>query len=209
MTSIVPAETRRRRQLLEAAGRLFRANGFRAVTMEAIAAEAGVAKATLYSHFPNKTAIFAAVADAVTRQVADALQAELARTGGVDERIARGLIARHKTIYSLVDGSAHARELMNTRDDIARTSVARVDSQMIGALVAALREDAVFAKSAESIAKTLFKGCVGVAGLVRSVADVETEVGNFVRPYLAGLRALAEQQAHHPEVRRATGSGRR
>ncbi len=73
------AYTPRQLQLIEAAGRLFRANGFRAVTMEMIAAKAGVAKATLYSHFPDKTAVFTAVADYVTQQIADALQIELER----------------------------------------------------------------------------------------------------------------------------------
>jgi AcrR family transcriptional regulator len=39
--------------------RLFEAQGFDAVTMEQIAAEAGVAKATLYDHFPVKEALLA------------------------------------------------------------------------------------------------------------------------------------------------------
>src|SRR5258707_754654 len=95
----------RQLQLIEAAGPLFLLNGFRAVTMEMSATEAGVAKASLYSHFPDKTAVFAAVADFVTRQIAGALQAELARAGDADERLARGLIARHRLIFEIVDGS--------------------------------------------------------------------------------------------------------
>lgn len=39
--------------------RLFEAHGFETVTMEQIAAEAGVVKATLYSHFPVKEALLA------------------------------------------------------------------------------------------------------------------------------------------------------
>ena len=201
-----PADSPRRRQLIEAAGHLFRASGFRAVTMEMIAAKAGVAKATLYSHFPDKSAVFTAVADYVTRQIADALQAELARAGDVDARLARGLIARHRLIFELVDGSPHARELMSARDNVARAPVDKIDAQMIEALAAVLREDSAFARSAESIARTLFKACVGVSGSARSVNDVETEIGKFVRPYLIGLRALAEPRE---AVRRAAGSGRR
>ena len=156
MTTNEPAETPRRRQLIEAAGRLFRANGFRAVTMEAIASQAGVAKATLYSHFPDKYAVFAAVADRGMQRIADALSEGLASAGGVDERLLRGLVARHQMIFKVVDGSAHARELMSARDAFARAPMDRFDAQMITAIIAVLREVPVFAKSAESIARTLF-----------------------------------------------------
>jgi AcrR family transcriptional regulator len=199
----------RQLQVVEAAGRLFRANGFRAVTMEMIAATAGVAKATLYSYFPDKSAVFAAVANHVTQQIADALQRELSGAGNVDERLARGLVARHRLIFELVDGSPHARELMTTRDHIALEPVLRIDAQMIRALVAVLREDAAFAKSAEAIARTLFRGCVGVSGLARSTDDVEREIGNFVRPYLVGLRAMnASASAEVKTIRRVARTGR-
>ncbi|AMN44605.1 TetR/AcrR family transcriptional regulator [Rhodoplanes sp. Z2-YC6860] len=44
--------------ILAAASRLFVERGFEAVSMDAIAAEAGVSKATLYAHFQNKEALF-------------------------------------------------------------------------------------------------------------------------------------------------------
>ena len=201
--------TPRQLQLIEAAGRLFRANGFRAVTMETIAAKAGVAKATLYSHFPDKTAVFTAVADYVTQQIAEALQVELARKGEVDERLVRGLTARHRMIFELVDGSPHARELMRARDSVARAPVDKIDAQMVAAIVAVLREEPVFAKSAEAIARTLFRGCVGVSSAVRRVDDVDVEIGNFVRPYLVGLRMMnAGATAEVKTLRRIARSGR-
>lgn len=64
--STAPAKTQRpgKRErtaahLSATAFRLFEAQGFDAVTMEQIAAEAGVAKATLYDHFPVKEALLA------------------------------------------------------------------------------------------------------------------------------------------------------
>jgi AcrR family transcriptional regulator len=45
--------------LARTAERLFGAQGFAAVTMEQIAAEADVAKGTLYNHFPTKEAVLA------------------------------------------------------------------------------------------------------------------------------------------------------
>lgn len=44
--------------ILAAASRLFVERGFEAVSMDAIAAKAGVSKATLYAHFENKEALF-------------------------------------------------------------------------------------------------------------------------------------------------------
>jgi TetR/AcrR family transcriptional repressor of mexJK operon len=49
------------RAILDAAGELFLAQGFAAVSMDAVARQAGVSKATLYAHFPGKDALFAAV----------------------------------------------------------------------------------------------------------------------------------------------------
>jgi TetR/AcrR family transcriptional regulator, mexJK operon transcriptional repressor len=48
-------------QIREAAGRLFLAQGYGAVSMDAIAREAGVSKATIYAHFADKAELFAAL----------------------------------------------------------------------------------------------------------------------------------------------------
>jgi AcrR family transcriptional regulator len=50
-----------RRRILETADRLFYEEGFRAVGIDRIIAEAGVAKATLYAHFPSKDDLILAV----------------------------------------------------------------------------------------------------------------------------------------------------
>jgi len=51
-----------KRELIVAAARkLFLGNGFGSTSMDAIAAEAGVSKRTVYSHFENKETLFAAI----------------------------------------------------------------------------------------------------------------------------------------------------
>jgi TetR/AcrR family transcriptional regulator, mexJK operon transcriptional repressor len=50
--------------ILEAAKRLFTAQGFDGTSMDQIAAEAGVSKLTVYSHFGDKETLFAAAAKA-------------------------------------------------------------------------------------------------------------------------------------------------
>ena len=46
--------------ILEAAGKLFYAEGFRAISMDVIAEEAGVTNRTLYYHFRSKDDLIAA-----------------------------------------------------------------------------------------------------------------------------------------------------
>src|ERR1700755_3264220 len=58
--------------ILEAAGQLFREQGYGAVSMDQIAREAGVSKATVYAHFESKDELFGAVvADVSARRFHD------------------------------------------------------------------------------------------------------------------------------------------
>ena len=58
----VPGEPRGKAEaVLAAAERAFLAGGFGAVTMDAIAREAGVSKATVYAHYSSKEELFGAV----------------------------------------------------------------------------------------------------------------------------------------------------
>ena len=68
----------KRRAIMAAAAELFMAEGYAAVSMDAVARTAGVSKATLYAHFSGKEALFESIiADGCDqmRQRADALLA--------------------------------------------------------------------------------------------------------------------------------------
>ena len=57
-------------RILAAAGKLFYTRGIRAVGVDTVAAEAGVSKRTLYSHYPSKDALITAYLMARFTQVA-------------------------------------------------------------------------------------------------------------------------------------------
>ncbi len=57
-------------RILAAADKLFYAQGIRAVGVDAVAAEAGVSKRTLYNHYASKDALIAAYLTARFRQIA-------------------------------------------------------------------------------------------------------------------------------------------
>ena len=59
--------SRKPAQILEAAHRVFLEQGFGAASMDAIAREAGVSKATLYAHFASKQELFAAMVGSACR----------------------------------------------------------------------------------------------------------------------------------------------
>jgi TetR/AcrR family transcriptional repressor of mexJK operon len=56
-----PRNLEKRRAILESASALFLERGIAATTMEAVAERAAVSKMTVYSHFPDKPALLAAV----------------------------------------------------------------------------------------------------------------------------------------------------
>ncbi len=70
-----PAASPARRRLLDTATRLFYAEGIRAVGIDRIIAEAGVAKATFYKHFPSKDDLVLAYVEEQDRLGRDAVAA--------------------------------------------------------------------------------------------------------------------------------------
>ena len=64
-----PKDPGKRAAILDAAKRMFVANGFDGVSMDQIASEAGVSKLTVYSHFGDKETLFAAAIAATCEEV--------------------------------------------------------------------------------------------------------------------------------------------
>lgn len=62
-----PEASSARRRLLDAATRLFYEGGIHAVGIDRIIAEAGVAKATFYNHFPSKDDLVVAYLEEIDR----------------------------------------------------------------------------------------------------------------------------------------------
>lgn len=67
-----------RRLVLDTAARLFRDQGYAAVTLRTVAAEVGVKPASLYYHFANKDDLVAEVLDAGIQLVLDAVREAVA-----------------------------------------------------------------------------------------------------------------------------------
>src|SRR3990172_8809247 len=71
-------DDKKRQAIIECAGRLFASRPFHKVTLDDIAAEAGVGKGTLYVYFPSKEELFSSVVREGFGQIVDQLKRRLA-----------------------------------------------------------------------------------------------------------------------------------
>jgi AcrR family transcriptional regulator len=75
-----------RRRILDTASRLFYRDGFHAVGIDTIIAESGVAKMTLYRHFPSKDDLIAAYLEESNRTFWEWLEGAMAADAGAPRR---------------------------------------------------------------------------------------------------------------------------
>lgn len=84
-----PLDSAKARQILDGARSIFLAHGFDAASMNDIARQAGVSKGTIYSHFPSKDALFAALIREDKRQQAEQLSIYDDPDGPIEEVLPR------------------------------------------------------------------------------------------------------------------------
>ena len=134
MTSERADAARNRARVLDAAARLFAEAAGRTVTMEQIAAAAGVGKGTLYRRYPNVAAIATALLDEHER----ALQEQLLRGSpplGPGAPPAERLAAFYRAMVDLLDQHAHLALAAETGARRFATGAYRAWSLHVGALL--------------------------------------------------------------------------
>ncbi|MBD9485046.1 TetR/AcrR family transcriptional regulator [Pseudomonas sp. PDM14] len=82
-----PKDPAKRLAILEAAKRLFMSNGYEGSSMDAIAAEAGVSKLTVYSHFTDKETLFACAVESKCEEQLPPLRFELRADASIDSTL--------------------------------------------------------------------------------------------------------------------------
>lgn len=191
-------ENARYKRALRAAEELFKKVGFRGVTMELVAREADVAKATLYSYFKNKDELYLAVCGRMARILRGAVeQALLKPDAALDARLVDAVIAKQRPIFSLVRGSAHAAELFSYTHSLAGEIFAELDLSILEMLRAAMLTDPELAPTATQLARALYFGSADLARRSVDAAEMEIELGAFAATHLAGVRALARERSAH------------
>lgn len=149
----------RRSQLVRAASRLFAERGFRAVSMEDLAAEAGVSGPAVYRHFASKEALLADLLIDVSQELLE--QGSQRASAGSPIESVRLLIAFH------TDFALRGRNLIRIQDhdfanlalDDART-VSRLQRAYLEVWVDVLRR--IDPMLSESVARTKIQAIFGL-----------------------------------------------
>src|SRR6266566_2413144 len=157
----------RRAQLLDVARRVFGTSGFHAVSMEAVAKEAGVTKPILYDHFPSKKELYLALLDADLAVLHDEVNKALNSPIGNRERIR----ASFQAYFDFVDEHAEGFRLLMQEtvgaEDEFRLRVAQVRDQIleeVSDLIVRESQGKLDREQAETVA-------LGLIGMVETVAQ--------------------------------------
>jgi AcrR family transcriptional regulator len=111
-------------QIADAALKLFARYGYKRSSMDDIAREAGLAKATLYLHFKGKDDVFRAMLRLLARRVEARCREVTAKPGPFGERLAALLHAHHGQIFCGFGTGEHLPELKAVMSTVAATELA-------------------------------------------------------------------------------------
>jgi AcrR family transcriptional regulator len=100
---VVKAPDERKREILSAATDLFRHRGFDVVTVQSIAAKAGVAAGTVYLYFPSKEAILVALQEDFEAGMLERF-ADIAGDVLADEERSGEIVGYREVVERLLDG---------------------------------------------------------------------------------------------------------
>lgn len=191
----------RRRAILDVAERSFLERGYAATSMSTIAAELGGSKTTLWSYFPSKEALFAAVLDAQIDHFQGALDEALLSTGGTRASLTRfgrvflakvispGSIALHRLIvaeagrFPSVGAAFASRGPLRVRDRLTRWVGEEMAAGRLrqGDATVAARQFIALCQASSYPAKLWCS--------LEGVADIDAEVSAAVETFMAAWGA--------------------
>ncbi len=131
-----------RREILEAASRVFARKGYADATMDDIAAELGTSKGVLYYQFRNKQDIIVETRQATSGGAAERLEAIAAGPGDIARRMERAV--RDLVATGFEEQSRHVIQtsIASGLDPVHRARVRVIERRYEAALIGLLREGA-------------------------------------------------------------------
>jgi AcrR family transcriptional regulator len=186
----------RRAQLLNVARSVFARDGFHSVTMDDVAAEAGVTKPILYDHFPSKRELYLALLESDLGELRQRVHTALQESRGNRERIRGSMQAyvdfvdEHAEGFQLlmqeaIGAEREFRDLIGKFKEEARDEVAEVIARESKGKVPPA-EAAVVAEALVGMTET-----VAQEGAGRTKAERDATVDILVRLAWRGITGLA------------------
>lgn len=183
----------RRLRLMDAAETVFLRDGLRGASMERIAGEAGVARATAYAYFADKEAAFVAVAARVAGRLEALIDAALGAPGPMEERILAAFRAKHALAWQVSRSSPHAADLLAAKDRLAAPVFAASESAIMARLTQAMAGIGAAAGQgpgdAAAWARLLYITASGIAAAAPSEAVLMADLDRAIPALLRAARA--------------------
>ena len=139
-----PAAEARRREILAAASRLFRAKGLQGAGMREIAAELGMTAGNLYYYFPSKQELLAYCQEATLDELLAGAERIVASTGSAAERLRKLVVAHVVCLNETYPGSLAHLEVEALASD--RRQELQTKRRLYEQTIAGLIEDGVRAR---------------------------------------------------------------
>lgn len=193
----------KREQILDGARALFREVGYERASVDAIAARAGVSKATIYNHFRSKEALFLSTLGAETAKVREKFLDLLeAPTGDIEKdlrliadqfirlAISPNNVRRHRMVVAEADRFPElGRALYECSDTVAKGRLARFFDRAaeLGMLEITTPDDAATDFSSlcvSKITRMLHLGVIDEASEETIARHADRAVRTFLRAYL-------------------------
>ena len=182
----------RRAEILEAAERIFIADGYEGATIRRIADEVGVSSTALYMHFPDKGAILLEISERTITQLLNRNSDIAAKPMDAANRVKLMLDSymrwgfEHPNAYQLVFST------LRPVSDVVGENVADLSARCYEIFSGVVREIAADGRlrtgDADSVAQALWAACHGVVALMVSRPDFEwAPQSELMRVTLDGL----------------------
>jgi AcrR family transcriptional regulator len=169
--------------ILNAALAVFARYGFKRVSMEDIALEAGISRPALYLVYPNKGAIFTGLARAMAARACNMADGAWPIDKAFASGLAEAALALNLDAWRLVKGSPHGGELMSDNSAVVSEITAEVDRHFIALIQERLLANNQQAGLAQMIAASLH----GIKDKAKSEADLVASTQAFAKMVAASF----------------------
>ncbi|MDX3808041.1 TetR/AcrR family transcriptional regulator [Bosea thiooxidans] len=176
-------------QIADAALRLFARYGYKRSSMDDIAREAGLAKATLYLHFKGKDDVFRAMLNLLARRVEARCREAVAMPGPFPERLAALVEAHHGQAYASFGTGEHLAELKAVMNTIATRELQAFEGIFVSLARRLLQEAEARGEVSLSRASVTAEGWI--AGLMFAAAGAKTGMPPSCQAYAERLAGIA------------------
>jgi len=197
MANEKPSSNEKIVRVLEAARTVFLRYGFRRVTMQDIADEAGMSRPALYLVFPNKEEVFFAAIRDLSAEMLRTIREGLPAHTSLESRLQFAFEAWTVQSYAMMQSSPDARDLIECVEQFARETIGEIEAQFQALLAEIFEPFAVLpVKSSdghtdldvEDIARLLAASAHGCKDAATSVDDLRALIYGMITLTIAALR---------------------